>query len=141
MLSINIYLLSSFVSLYKNIPFAHFAKGNLPRLNHFLHTDHQTCEIRRYRSQGSRMSGPLCYITGFGSERVNKHICTSDIMLHLPHNFDSAKNNAIKYYAGFQTSRLYNIRRGECDERRRGRREHRRNGSTTFLRDYPREYL
>jgi len=31
-------------------------------------------------------------------QRVDKRIYTFDIMLHLPRNFDPAKNNAVKYY-------------------------------------------
>jgi len=30
---------------------------------------------------------------------VDKRIYTFDIMLHLQRNFDSTKNNAVKYYA------------------------------------------
>jgi len=32
-------------------------------------------------------------------QRVDQRIYMFDIMLHLPRNFDSAKNNAVKYYA------------------------------------------
>jgi len=63
----------------------------------FVHAEHRFCmkSIETLKSGLREWNTILRHIR----QHVDKRIYTFDIMLHLPRNFDPAKNNAVKYYA------------------------------------------
>jgi len=64
----------------------------------FVHAEHRFCVkfVETLLKSGLREWNAILHHI---RQRVDKRIYTFDIMLHLPRNFDPAKNNAVKYYA------------------------------------------